>query len=510
MSRKRPFAENHAGLEGLLGKLYAGQAGLSRPFSTIGRYSMTLSTRIPDALEAKGWALYRAPDASFPHRDLVRLVSQGRSRQLELGVGYCILPLAQRDGNPDDVLRHLQYARRSRQLPTLHGDNAGQVAWIALRDRSLDVELAPTSDTYSFEQNDALTVIQHRLSNYNIHYFESIDELRNFVEPMRSKLRRDSEGRANPRWQLVQPDPKDGLFKLYPANQSQFLFRGQTNRYRPCLPTIVRGFPEETTVAQLDDYNRATLILNLTRTAWFNLNLRETPPMRWMSRKQVAFDETAVAQHYQLPTGYIDLSESLDVAAFFATCRYDPVTSSCEPVAEGEGVVYLIDRAVVGTHPCLKPISFQPFPRPSEQWGWVYETSLGEDFDALPHVRKMIFKQDGELSEAIADHFRRGHALFPSDPLSELALAINTAPVLPKSVLLQVANDVRSDPLGLPGVTGAEIARLIEKHKDVACDPRLNPLDVLDTNLRSVLDSNWKSRAGDFPPPFGIRLVRSR
>lgn len=471
---------------------------------------MTLSTRIPDTFEAKGWALYRVPDTSSPHRDLVRLVSQGRSRRLELGVGYCILPLAQRDANPDDVLRHQKYARESRQPPILHGEDAGQVAWIVLRDQSLDVELAPEGDTYSFELKDALPAIQHRLSNYNIHYFESIDELRNFVEPMCSRLRSDSQGRANPRWQLVHTDANDALFKLYPTNPSQFLFRGQTKRYRPCLPTIVRGFPEETTVAQLDDHNRATLILNLTRTAWFNLNLRETPPMRWMSREQVALDETAVAQHYQLPTGYVDLSESFDVATFFATCRYDPAMSSCEPVTEGEGVVYVVDRAVVGTHPCLKPISFQPFPRPSEQWGWVYEMSLGEDFDALPHVRKMIFKQDRQLSEAIANRFRRGRTLFPFDPLSELAVKIKTATVLPQSVLDQVANDLRSDPLGLPDVTDAEIARLLDKHEHIFSDSRVNPLDVLDTNLRSRLDSNWNRRAGDFPPPFTTTLVRSR
>ena len=76
---------------------------------------MTLSARIPKTLEAKGWALYRAPDAASPHPDLVRLVSQGRSRRLALGVGYCILPLAQRDDDPDDVLRHQKYALKSRQ-----------------------------------------------------------------------------------------------------------------------------------------------------------------------------------------------------------------------------------------------------------------------------------------------------------------------------------------------------------------------------------------------------------
>ena len=473
--------------------------------------AQALPTRIPDTLEAKGWALYRAPDASSSHRDLVRLVSNGRARCLELDVGYCVLPLAQRDSDPDDVLRHLEHARATHQLPILHVENqsVGQVTWTSLRNGSLDVELPPPGGTYRFDIEDALAVIQHQLSNCNVHYFESIDELRDFVTPQFSKQQMDSQGQPGPRWELVHPNGQDGLVELYPANPSRFLFRGQTRRHRPCLPTVVRGFPEETAVSRLDEHHQATLILNLAKTAWFNLNLRETPPMRWMSQKKVAFDETAVAQHYELPTGYIDLSESFDVAAFFASCQFNPVTSFWEPVGEGEGIVYMVDRTVVGMQPYVKPVCLQPFPRPSEQWGWVHEMSLGEDFDRLPHVRKMVFKHDGELSKAIAARFKHGSALFPRDPLSDLAMRIKTAKTLPKYVLDKVANDLRGDPLGLPDGTGAEFARLIEKHKSVSCCAQLDPLDALDASLRARLNSNWKTRAVDFPPPTSIRLVRT-
>ena len=113
----------------------------------------------------------------------------------------------------------------------------------------------------------------------------------------------DFQGHPEPRWQLVHPNSQDGFFELYPANPPQFLFRGQTRRHRPCLPTIVRGFPEATAANDLDDHHQATLVLNLARTTWFNLNLKETPPMHWMSKNRVVFDETAVAQHYELPRG---------------------------------------------------------------------------------------------------------------------------------------------------------------------------------------------------------------
>jgi len=469
---------------------------------------LNLAVRIPATFEAKGWALYRAPEVQLPERDLPRLISSGRTTCLESDVGYCVLPIAQRHDNPDDVIRHMEYAHNSDQLPTLrHASKcSGQVAWLVLRDESLDIELANQGHTYSFKHEDVLDTIHHRLSNYNIHYFESIEELRSFVGRTYTDPRIGARHHRGPRWRLVDPHPQEGLFKLYPADPPDLLFRGQTRRYRPCLPTIVRGFPETTAAHQLSESQKACLILNLTRTFWFNQVLRETPAMRWMSQQQVAFDETAAAQHYGLPTGYIDLSESLEVASFFACWRFDHGKSSWEPVAEGEGVVYAVDRKALGIQSPLRPIALQPFPRPSEQWGWVQELSLGEDFDALPHVRKMIFKHDYELSETIAQRLDNGRVLFPPDPLSDLADVIRTSKALPISTLTQVATDLSDDPLGLPGITCTKAAKLIEQHAGVSCAPSLDPLNALGS-LRARLESNWANKKTDFPPPFDFQLV---
>ena len=264
--------------------------------------------------------------------------------------------------------------------------------------------LAPDADTYSFKLEDALPAIRHRLSNYNIHYFESIDELRRFVEPKFPAAIGLSRPRES-RWQLVHPDTmvaqttvaeNEAIFKLYPANPSRYLFRAKRNG--TALSTQHNTwFPEEMTVAQLDDRNRAALITNLARTTWFNMNLRETPPMPWMSQERVAFDETAVAPAL-IPTGYIDLSESFDVAAFFATCQYNSTKSSWEPVTEGEGVIYVVDR-LLWTRTRAQSRFFPTVSKTQRTGGWVYEMTLGETSMRSPHVRKMIFKQDRRLSK---------------------------------------------------------------------------------------------------------------
>jgi hypothetical protein len=97
----------------------------------------------------------------------------------------------------------------------------------------------------------------------------------------------------------------------------------------PCVPTATRGIGIDAWLLQeLSEANQARLLVNFMKTEWFVELLRETAAVKWLKEKRIFLDEMAVAQHYGLPTGYIDLTQSFDVAAFFACCRYDPATKS--------------------------------------------------------------------------------------------------------------------------------------------------------------------------------------
>jgi hypothetical protein len=123
------------------------------------------------------------------------------------------------------------------------------------------------------------------------------------------------------------------------------LFRGQERRYLPCVSTAARGLGTNVRhLHELSEPHQARLIANLIKTDWFVGLLRESNAAKWLNENRIVVDEVAVAQHYGLPSGYIDMTQSFDVAAFFPCCHYDAACKSWSPVAEGEGVL---------THPLI-------------------------------------------------------------------------------------------------------------------------------------------------------------
>ena len=260
------------------------------------------------------------------------------------------------------------------------------------------------------------------------------------------------------------------------------------------------------TLQELRETELASVVLNLIRTAWFNENLRKTAAMRWMSREKIAFDETAVAQHYGLPTGYIDLSQSLDVSTFFACCRYDSGTRTWQPVGSGEGVIYVVD---VRNPNCgnVKPVCLQAFPRPSEQWAWVHETTMGQDFDMLPHVRKFVFRHDLAASQRVLKRFRGGADLFPQDSLSDVANTINASRSVPKPIADAVVRDLINDRFGVPGRHAESILAGIEKHLGVEFSETKSVM-IMDHAMMEGVDRIWTERLAS-GKDIGTRLVRS-
>src|SRR5438105_2948874 len=151
---------------------------------------------------------------------------------------------------------------------------------------------------------------------------------------------------------------------IVPENPSNVLFRGQVTRYDRCIPAASRGLdPKARNLTELNNRDQARMITNLARTWWFVDVLRQTPPLRWMNEQRLFIDEVAVAQHYGLPTGYLDLTQSFEVATFFASCRYDTQTKQWEPVGEGEGVIYAVDWHQSPFRGPVRPIHLQVFPR---------------------------------------------------------------------------------------------------------------------------------------------------
>jgi hypothetical protein len=462
---------------------------------------------IVDLLEAKGWYLYEG----IAHASLPQVISAGRARTVRLGVYYHLMPAISHDSSPEEMLAAASEAAKRKAMPTFNdGVNSGVVLGIHIGDGEFAFASQPNSFAFPAANRTSIEdAIKYNLSTYNTYFFSSIDEIGSFLEQRKITPQLPGVLPGQLRWNYVHLEDHPTTTAIWPENPGDVLFRGQVKRYVPCVSTAARGLGIEARLMhELSEAHQARLIVNFVKAEWFTSVLRETSAVNWLKESHVFLDPMAVAQHYGLPTGYIDLTQSFEVASFFACCRYDPVTKAWTPAAEGEGVVYALYWRAVASECAIRPINLQFFPRPSEQWGWTCELRLGDDFDKLPFVRKFIFKHDAQASARILAKFAQGAALFPPDPLSDLADLIVASPVLPMDTAVRIAQDVIDDAQGKPGATVDEVLSLLRDFGDVTLSSDVSIPDL--SRIQSEMDTVWQQKKGSFFQGIGFRLTRTR
>jgi len=473
---------------------------------------MVSNNIIIELFRAKGWNLYKGSSGE----DFPSIFSHGKATSLEKGAYYHVVPIAFRDNNIEEVIDHLTYARETKQFP-IYDDKTNPSARIkgiigtdsgCMIVPDADIHIGGILHGYEFNAQQIENVIKFNISNYNIHYFNSINEVADFVAHNKLTAQTPTPLTGQLRWEYALRDKSSWEKIIYPSDASPVLFRGQNRRYEPCNPTIAREIKNwSRNLYELSQPEQVALVLNLIKTHWFIESLEETPAFQWFKQNYFYMDKTAVAQHYGLPTGYIDLSQSFDVSSFFACCRYNKMENRWEPIGEGKGVIYVVDTRQFPFGMGPKAICLQPFPRPSEQWGWVHEVTLGDDFDSLPYVRKFIFKHDKDESQIILEKFKYGNALFPPDPLARLADRINAANEIPLDIARKVAEDLVADPQGFPGISQENLLAMIAETRKITFTD--TPIIVFESELRSEMQACWDLRKGNFFEGIGVRFVRT-
>ena len=73
---------------------------------------------------------------------------------------------------------------------------------------------------------------------------------------------------------------------------------------------------------------------------WFCNELDNHPFLSWTESENIFVDKVALAQHYGIHTECLDMSESLEVSAFFACCQFDEKSGSYIPCTSGRGILY--------------------------------------------------------------------------------------------------------------------------------------------------------------------------
>lgn len=169
-----------------------------------------------------------------------------------------------------------------------------------------------------------------------------------------------------------------------------------------------------------------------------------------------------IAQHYGIPTQFLDLTDDIKVALFFACCKYDKSNHRYLPVSEDDlgnmgeyGVLYCGHENFGVT----EMIGYQPFTRCFKQRGYFIDTAQESFCWDFPLERnagftKNLFHRTPQLCRQIYDEFDGGEILFPKDSLFECSRAINDisqATSFPKEVFEIIVECVESYLMGYSG-----------------------------------------------------------
>ncbi len=127
-----------------------------------------------------------------------------------------------------------------------------------------------------------------------------------------------------------------------------------------------------------------------------------------------------IGQHYGLETPFIDLTDDIKVALFFACCKhignnkYRPIDKNDLIELGNYGVIY------EGTGNEYTPIiGYQPFCRCHRQRGYYFDTNIASPcWNQSLKYEKFYFNRTPELSHSLYEYFDGGKYLFPDDGLS--------------------------------------------------------------------------------------------
>lgn len=206
-------------------------------------------------------------------------------------------------------------------------------------------------------------------------------------------------------------DIGNNKFKLMPSPEFNFyLYRGQNIHHKPCVSSIDREYSKE-----------KRLINHLKKIEFIEL-LKKYPILKDLEEYKILNctfenDYEGLAQHYGFMTSHLDLTNSKNIAMFFATTKY--INGKYEIItSKQKGILYKFNY--VKEYERINIIGAQGLARPTMQKGFSINLNTNEDFNKIVESYETI-DITKEKSEYYFNMFDGGSKLMPNDIITKKA-----------------------------------------------------------------------------------------
>lgn len=213
-------------------------------------------------------------------------------------------------------------------------------------------------------------------------------------------------------------------FSIKPSlAKNKFLYRGQSQFYKKCVPNLFRDEIKVKNHQFVDD------VIQINE---LEVLLRQHPLVKLFEQGfyllheffRFRVDYEGLSQHYYNRTPMLDLTSDMEVAKFFAVTWFNMDKDCYEKYNGGElGVLYYYDLAPDAFIPregrdyFVETIGKQPFMRSGNQSGFLIRLDSGKNFNALPEVRYVFFRHDAGITDRIFAESENGDKYMPPEML---------------------------------------------------------------------------------------------
>lgn len=235
-------------------------------------------------------------------------------------------------------------------------------------------------------------------------------------------------------WFNNEPDDKFVMTRLFSGRYSlkpnlrnrKYLFRGESEFHNPCKPNMCRNLKQHRFTAELVRGQELRLLMMSHPL----VELLDTGVELCGETYRFEMNLFGLTQHYYNKTSFLDLTSDPQVAAFFATTKYDWETDTYSPITDEchePGVLYYYSLDInedfgkpAGTLKSpLSTIGLQVFPRSGRQKGFLYDLRPDENFNDVVRLNAVRFKHKADIATRICVSFDNGAKLFPDDLLMQ-------------------------------------------------------------------------------------------